>query len=276
MSRIAPYKHQNGSPCWTKNCSRNTQHLDLGFIDELKYKYEHSTDVTRQNIIPTSPQVSFDNIYARPSFDEQRYMNEAQLFISELSNEEKEALKDYVISGYQSMNEALYSGKSLTNTIKLVDSALAKYKGDHPDILWRSIIGSTARLYDNTKVGDVIEFKGFTSASETPDALMLIPNDLSIYMNETLSSEWETEGNSYRVKLPKSFSDKSPSNVLFQIKSKRAAPVSEFRSTLAEEEWLIPRGKQFRVIGIHANVAIGNLNHLYNGTRARVIELQEI
>lgn len=226
----------------------------------------------------------FQDHFESAAFDEAGYRSKAQSFLQERTTEEIDALKGYVISDYDPINSALYSGKRKNTTVaslvRNLDSALEKAP-EAPTTLWRSLSGFDLPkdfIAASHKVGDVIQFKGFVSTSETVDALMHIPSDVSIYMKEHPDDDWPTDPNfKYRVVAPEEYTDGAARNVLLKINAKKAAPVSALRDTVAEQEWLLPRGKKFKVRAIHQNVDISDLENIRNrGTRAQIFELEEV
>ncbi len=229
-------------------------------------------------------EVAFDELFTRENFDRDRYLAETKQFFDQVSADELEALKGYTATRYGDVNSALYEGKArrkaIAQEVRALDAALEKAPAA-PKELWRSLSGRTLPQEFNAKkhkVGEIIHFPGFTSTSETPDALMHIPTDTDYYMSEVPSSEWEHDPNfTYRVTPTTQYTEGAARNVLFKIKAKKAAPVSTLRSVLAEEEWLLPRDTKFRLVAVHRNVNIGDLEHIrFKRARAQVYELEEI
>lgn len=215
-------------------------------------------------------------------FDETKYIGNCTEYLNQLDKEEITSVNQYVQADYNYINSALYGNTPATakikNQIRLLDAALTKAP-EAPPVLWRSLSGfelPNKFREQNHQLGDVLEFKGYTSTSETPSALMHIPNDLTWYMRETPDDEWEHDPKmTYKVVLPKGYEDQPAKNVFFMIKTRTAAPVSVLRGTTAEQEWLIPRGKKFRITNIHENKTVSGY-HMRNGTRATIYEVEEI
>jgi len=270
-------------PCRAKKraCPIGGKHFESLELAQAAYEAELSNEFGFDG---KPRELSFGSLFQRPVFDESKYLHETAEFFKNLSEEEIEALKGYTSFRYGELNGALYEGKarkkSIVSDVKALDSALLKAP-KAPELLWRSLSGRTLPTEFNNKkhkVGEIIHFSGFTSTSETPDALMHIPNDTSYYMEDVPSDEWETDPNfTYRVVPTKDYTEGPARNVLFKIHAKKAAPVSSLRSVLAEEEWLLPRDSKFRIVAVHRNVNIGELNHLRsNNTRAQVYEIEEV
>lgn len=216
-------------------------------------------------------------------FNELKYIQKATTYLKTLTPEQVKALQGYVIADYNDINSALYgNSKASTETktsIKHLDAAL-KNAPQAPPVLWRSLSGfELPKNFNkqNYKPGDVLKFKGFTSTSETPSALMHIPNDMTWYMRETPSDEYQYDPNfKYRVMLPEKYAEeRKAQNVLFMIKTRKAAPVSVLRSTTAEQEWLIPRNTEYRITEIHENRTLSGENHR-TSTRATIYVLEEV
>lgn len=218
-------------------------------------------------------------------FDEERYMKLSNDFISKLTNSEKEALSYYVVEGYQEINESLYENgnefpklnKNLKDKIEAIDNALKKYSGA-PETLWRNLSGNTLPknfVAQDHSIGDTLDFHGFSSASETPSAMSGVWNRQTWYMQEVPSHEWEREENSRKIKVPETYMSEESNNVIFKIKASSAAPVSMLRGRATEQEFLIPRGRKFRITNIHKNAEITGGN-MRSGTFANIYEIEEI
>ena len=214
-------------------------------------------------------------------FDDHKYVWECTKFLKTLTPEELESTNRYVQEAYYPINDTLYgnrpSKEEIRQHIKNLDSALSKAP-EAPPLLWRSLSGfdlPTLFQSKNHQPGDIIEFKGYTSTSQTPSALMHIPNDLTWYMRETPDEEYEYHPQlKYRVMLPSTYSETPAKNVLFMIKTRKAAPVSVLRGVTAEQEWVLPRGLKFRITKIHENRTLtGSL--MRNNTRATIYEIEE-
>jgi hypothetical protein len=232
----------------------------------------------------TVPTIAFSELFEQPDFSEDDYRKRSTDFLSELSVDEVQALADYTLSDYADLNEALYKGNSRKKRVKElvthIDSAM-KSAPEAPKNLWRSLSGFDLPqqfIGEGKAVGDVVAMKGYTSTSQTPDALMHIPSDTSFYMREVPEDLQERDDHFIPRLVPsKEYTEGPARNVLLKINTKKAAPVSTLRSTVNEQEWLIPRGKKFRIVAIHRSVDIGELEYIRGrGTRAQVFELEEI
>lgn len=215
-------------------------------------------------------------------FDETKYIGNCTKYLNQLNEEEITTMNKYVQTDYNDINSALYGNTPKTakinNQIKLLDSALTKAP-EAPPLLWRSLSGFNLPnnfREQNHQKGDILQFNGYTSTSETPSALMHIPNDLTWYMKETPNDELERDPHiKYKIVLPEGYQNQPAKNVFFMIKTKTAAPVSVLRGTTAEQEWLIPRGKKFRITNIHESRNVTGY-HMNTGTRATIYEIEEI
>ena len=195
-------------------------------------------------------------------------------------------MKLYTADGYEEINKHLYGTsklKGIAQIKKNLDSALQKTP-DAPTELWRSVSGGfdySKELIENAKIGTIIDMPGYLSTSETAHGLMHLPNDTEIYIKETPKDHVQVKPHPTipRLKMtdtPEEYTHGSARNVIFKIKAKKAAPVSTLRHVNAEQEWLIPRGKKFKVINIHRNVEIGELENFREGIRSQIIEIEEI
>jgi len=217
-------------------------------------------------------------------FNEVRYREKSENFLGKLTDEETEALHLYVHVAYDELNKSLYNEKNLKKSnevlIHSIDSALTKAPLS-PQILWRNLSGRDLPrefLKKNHRVGEIVVFSGFTSTSETADALYGFQTNTDFYMNDTPSDEWETySDDSWRVKPSEEYTARAAMNMIFRIKTNRAAPVSTLRTTVNEQEWLLPRNGKFRITEIHPNVNIGKLKSAQSHeTRAQIFEIEEI
>lgn len=218
-------------------------------------------------------------------FDEQKYIENCYEYFDDLDDEDKKALTDYVQDRYGDINDALYGNLEMTpeieKEIEALDKALAKNSHKAPKTVWRSFGGGNLNKEFHErgyKVGDTVKFDGYTSTSETSSGLSGVLNSLTWYSQETPSDEWEYESEkSFKIKVSDEYGkngDKGRSTVLC-IRPKNAAPVSMLRGRSTEQEWLIPRGKSFRVSEIYENRELEGKN-MRSGTYAHVYVLDEI
>lgn len=215
-------------------------------------------------------------------FDDMNYIAASTGYLKPLPEKEIKALSHYVQSGYDEINSALYGNTPMSSEIEEyvfhLDSALTK-ASQAPPVLWRNLSGfnlPTKFLNEKHKVGDTISFPGYLSTSQTPSAIMHMANDTTWYMRETPADELEHDPNfEYRIIPPASYTSAPARNVMFMIKTRTAAPVSVLRGHVAEQEWLVPRGKTFKVTAIH-NDRLLTGDSMSNGTRANVFVLEEI
>lgn len=217
-------------------------------------------------------------------FDEKKYIETSTEFLNLLSDEEKEALTGYVQSDYQDINEALYNGEELNAKFKkqaeLMDSALAKYSGKKPKTVWRNFGGGKLNKEFHErgyKVGDTVDFDGYSSTAETSSGLMAMLNNLSWYVNEVPDDQWEKKEKGFGIKVSEEYGENGDKgrNTVLCIRPKNAAPVSMLRGRAAEQEWLIPRGKKFKVSEIYEDRELTG-GYMKSGTYAHVYVLDEI
>lgn len=274
-----------------KRCSASKRPCPLGGqhfsnVGEARTAYEvlHTTLMSlKRSTNKVLAKKIFDDLFERPDFSEEVYRAKAKEFFDQCSEDETDALRGFANSSYYDINLALYGGKGrkkVANLIHALDSALLKAP-EPPKALWRSLSGFDLPrdfIKEGHEAGETITFKGYMSTSETPDALMHIPNDLAFYMKDTPSDEWVDDPNRmFGVLAGKEYTDGPALNAFFKINAKQAAPVSVMRQTVNEQEWLIPRGKRFRITKIHRNVSVGDLKYLRSSdTRAQIFELDEI
>lgn len=218
-------------------------------------------------------------------FDEQKYIENCYEYFEDLDDEDKEIITAYVNDAFDDMNSALYGTVEMTpeieKQINRLDKALAKYKGKSPKTVWRNFGGGNVNKTFHAagyKIGDTVKFDGFTSTAETSSGIAGMMNNMSWYMRETNDDEWEYESEtSFKVKLPEEYGENGSEgrNVVLCIRPKNAAPVSMLRNRPTEQEWLIPRGKGFRVSEIYENRELTGRN-AHSGTYAHVYVLDEI
>ena len=217
-------------------------------------------------------------------FDEQKYIENCYEYFEDLDDEDKKALTDYVQDRYGDINDALYGNLEMTPEIEkeivALDKALAKNSHKAPKTVWRSFGGGNLNKEFHErgyKVGDTVKFDGYTSTSETSSGLSGVLNSTTWYANETPSDEWQKKPSGFGIQPTDEYGkngDKGRSTVLC-IRPKNAAPVSMLRGRSTEQEWLIPRGKSFRVSEIYENRELEGKN-MREGTYAHVYVLDEI
>lgn len=218
-------------------------------------------------------------------FDEQKYIENCHEYFEKLNEADKKALHGYVQDTFDDINSALYGTREMTPEIEkeivALDKALAKNSHKAPKTVWRSFGGGNLNKEFHErgyKVGDTVKFDGYTSTAETSSGLSGVLNSITWYMQETDSNDWEYESEkSLKIKVSEEYSkngDKGKSTVLC-IRPKNAAPVSMLRGRSTEQEWLIPRGAQFKVSEIYENRELTGGN-MRDGTYAHVYVLDEI
>lgn len=233
------------------------------------------------DLVDDATEKSFEDIFSWKALDADTYLESSHAYLRPLPETQRFALKEYAHFGYQDLNEALYLksrlNPQLKMQVKLLDEALAKAP-DAPETLWRSLGGYDLPrkfLSASPRVGEILHFPGFTSTSETPDALYAVLSDVDHYMESTPRKEWATDG-SFHVTPSEEFTKGPARNVIFKISARKAAPISTLRTRITEEEWLLPRNTRFVVRAIHRNVRLDALKNIRRQTRAQVFELEEI
>lgn len=251
--------------------------------DEKKARKQAEFDAhftTNQIIEKKPPRTDVDmDLDHEGDFDEAKYEELSDNYLDSLTDEEAQAVHDYVISGYQFVNEGLWRLGGSTEFTDTLNEAIWKYDGDTPKTLWRNLSGTDLPREFNDKEyeqGDIITFHGFTSTSETPGALGHLMSPLDFYFAENPMGETEqVEGkNKFHRKPPSSY--EAPENVVFQINGSSAAPVSMSRGKSAEQEWLIGSGKEYRVDSVEKGVTITGGNQHDNVATATVYTLTEV
>jgi len=253
-------------------------------LEEAQAAYESSQGKT--SLSPLKRPLNLPKVVDMDAqkFNEQEYIDQSLEYLNSLNEEEKKALHGYVQSDYEDINSALYNGKELNpnlqEQIESMDSALAKYSGKTPKTVWRNFGGGKlnkefhARGY---KIGDTVDFDGYSSTAETSSGVMAMLNNLGWYTNETPSDQWQKKEKGFGIKVSEEYGENGDKgrNTLLCIRPKHAAPVSVFRGHAAEQEWLIPRGKKFKVSEIYEDRELTG-GHMKSGTYAHVYVLDEI
>lgn len=274
------------------NCpiTKNTKEEHFANLQEAQAAYE-TRQAAKFSSSPMKRPFNFNKTIDfdedTPQFNEEEYVEKSYDFINELNDDEKLAVKNYVQDRYGDINSYLYGTPeefaeldNIDEEIKALDAALAKNTIKPPKTVWRSFGGSNLNKIfheQGYEIGEIVEFKGYTSTAETASGLTGVSNSLTWYSQEVDADEWETEDNSYRIKLPEEYAKngtKGRSAVLC-IRPKNAAPVSMLRGRPTEQEWLIPRGAKFKVSEIYEDRTLEGKN-MREGTYAHVYVLDEI
>lgn len=201
---------------------------------------------------PSMPQrIMIDN----KEFDEQKYKEKSYNYFNSLTEKERQALDRYRGADYYDINSSLYNNEQQTpaiqESIKNIDSAIEKHTQAPPKVLWRGLAGKELpKMFNdkNHKVGDILEFPGYTSTTETKSGLTAMPKVHQWYIEQVPYKERQKDPkNPYKVLVPEEFKKTVPRNVIFSIKTKQAVPMN----SQSEQEWLIPRGKKFKITEIH-------------------------
>jgi len=261
-SRPAPYRHADGSNCWTKNCSLNNSNVidtKEAFIKEwfepVSLKPEDKALFLGSNRVRRGV-----NAVGDTSLAEYRAASEA--FDASLDKDEVRALNHYMMNGFEYVNPILRGGDQLKVFIEHeteiskyhhtteeeylersipiiagVDKALSRYNRSHstPEVLYkafkvRPLKGETSEnairrhVSESYRVGDIIENKGYTSTSIDSDYMLLF-------------AERDTD-----------------LIIIHEIVSKRGVPVEALGGsagvTAVEHEVLLPRSSKFRVVNV--------------------------
>lgn len=199
-------------------------------VDRYDYEEKHngksSPEWDEEKVTYTSPGKSWGNPFAyggyRPKKTEEmeKYIVENYKKIKDNLNElEKDALWDYSLNAYTQINNCLRGKAKLTeeniNYIKNIDSAMDKYTTDKKLVVYRGI--SSDKLFENHKVGSIIEENGFLSGS---------------FQKET-AEYFAEEGILLRIEIPK---------------GTKMIPMEKEISGYDEElELLFERGLKFRI-----------------------------
>lgn len=202
----------------------------------------------------------------------QEYLQTSQEWVNGLSTEQRDAVEAYVNQEYSDINEALWKGRGHEKT-KHLDEAL-DVRGEQR-LLYRKLAlngdrTEVAQQVSKFKVGETITFEGYTSTSQTPNAMipLLTP---PLHDPESLPDDLREElDTSYR-------------NVVAQIVTDRGAPVSALSHMPQEQEYLLGRGHTFRVLKIQKDVDFTTSENLLDNSpgfeqkrKATVIQLIDL
>ena len=93
----------------------------------------------------------------------------------EFTNKEKNSLENYLVMGYSALNRNLWNGEKLEGWVEDFDndlsSAMKKHKMTENTILYNG-----GRVQSDLKIGDKIDFKGYTSTSYDIDVATAFQN----------------------------------------------------------------------------------------------------
>lgn len=204
--------------------------------------------------------INCDKYYSRTDYDER-----SKKFVESLDDGyEKTFIKDYVQQDYSEVNESLWNGNNNDYFNTNVNNILSQNNGD-PKSLWRMPpAGSVKGLVDEKNVGDTIELRGFTSTSESPRSIMpMMITHVDQYMNEVPYEDWETEENSFQVKIPEEHLKKDP-NIVFQFVTSMGGETSQLSHMPQEKEVLLPARTKWKIAGIKNNITFTSNKNMFN------------
>lgn len=195
-------------------------------------------------------------------FDEARYSAISAQYMFSLNDIEQNVMERYVQNLCDDLNEPLWRGREVPVEFqeddKTLNSALHKYGGKVPEVLWRSLPGMNLQkdfAERGYKVGDSLTFPGYSSTSETlsnkSGAAQHLLSENDYYLNFTPEDEqdWVEDSNGWDVlNVPEDF---AVDNIMFKMSNvKTAAPVSMARNRATEQEWLIPKNTEYTITKI--------------------------
>jgi hypothetical protein len=170
------------------------------------------------------------------------------------NGEHREALDDYIHSGYEQLNQELRSASESPLTLqqsKIIDEYINNHKAPVEGLLYRgvAVLPKEDESYLRTlQVGAIYQDKGFSSAT--------IDMFTAVHFS-TMQSKRKS--------------------IVFRISAKEAAPVGNYQ----EHEFLLERNKKFRIVAIKNNVVANgykysNMVRKVNKPSITLIDLEEI
>lgn len=170
------------------------------------------------------------------------------------NGEHREALDDYIHSGYEQLNRELRSGSESPFTsqqTKIIDEYISAHKAPVEGLLYRGVAAlpkEDESYLQSLQIGKVYQDKGFASAT--------IDMSTAVHF-ATMQSKRKS--------------------IVFRISAKEAAPVGNYQ----EHEFLLERNKKFRIVAIKNNVIASgykysNMVRKVNKPSITLIDLEEI
>ena len=199
----------------------------------------------RKQILETDPSVT-------------KMIKESAKWMSINTPEEIEALSWLTSNGSSVVNTYLYTGSTKTgpwttdeghikNTIKNLDTAIAKFRRRNPIIVYRGI---TLRDNEGEEIYDTDEATQKFTVGETYTS--------KPYASSSLD--------------PMTACSFSKSEILFEIKTKKAAPIINVSAwDLTEKEFILPRNQEYKIVNIIRNATIGG-----DKTETTIVQLEDI
>lgn len=218
-----------------------------------------SKEKTRQTLSNDTQIVLSDPEF---DFDENAYRAKSAAYMFSLNDAEQSVVERYVQSLCDDLNEPLWAGREVSTEFqeddKTLNNALHKYKGEVPEVLYRSLPGMNLQkdfAEKGYKVGDSLTFPGYSSTSETlsnrSGAAQHLLSENDYYLNFTPEDEqdWVQDDRGRDVlNVPEDF---AIDNIMFKMSNvKTAAPVSMARNRATEQEWLIPKNTEYTITKI--------------------------
>ena len=246
---------------------------------------------------PTTINFSKGTFKPNPANDVEKSLKNSKNYTLLLQEKEKESLSAYCKQDYTPVADWIYGGESYSSAnpqqlIKNIDSALTKYEKipDRPSrVLYRA-----TRLYDksfatpeeatsymkkNFQPGSTFETKGYMST--TPNAAALFDFLTESFDDLTINPKHPFGFKSREEYTELSGKDRGLSNVIYEIETRNAAPVSALGDTYAEkeQEYLLGRGKKFQIIEVIPHTPLNNptgTSGVLKKRHATVVRVREI
>lgn len=222
---------------------------------------------------------------------------ESQRFEFFLNSEELETVKQYCDQDYTQINTYLHNADNTVPSefkakIKILDEALSKVPPlSEPRLVYRAgkpyvegeleykqfdTLEEADEFYRNHfDKGKIITFKGFTSTTEDPNCLV-------DFTSSGYDSHPPKQG-LIREEYNRIIGREGTSNIIYEINTRKGVALSSFGQTYAkkEQEILLPRDTQYKVVAVHTNKILTFINRLPYEDRpvkrlVTVVQLEEV
>lgn len=266
--RHAPYKHADGSGCWTKNCSiGNTKIHTIQIIQEWFNPSSNKAESVQLNVNKNLLQPSDRIRKGLNGLNNEILKNlnkVSEEFDDSLSKDEMQAVVSYMQYGYEYVNSMLRGKKHLQNFIKHENKINKYHHTTEEEYLSRGnkmipLLDQAFKKFNRHHTEEKVLYRGYRVK---PQKGLTNAESVQKHINETYTVGEIIENKGYTSTSVDSdymllFAEKAQETnmvIVHEIVSRRGIPIEACGGdgglTSVEHETLLPRNSKLRVVNI--------------------------